>query len=199
MTENPTATLTTAIADMHAAINQGLQAFERQSDLLKGEPFPQVLAAVLEFEGTLRAHLTTLDVRAKALGGRATQPLQPLRGAVSSLTGFFAGLLDVVRPDRPSKTLCDDYTFLSQIAIGYLAMYSTATALSDRETAAIAEHGYRDAARMVMTIDRILPDVIIHELRQRGLRVADVAGEILPMIPAAWKRQAEDLGLGLDA
>lgn len=196
MTDNPTATLTTAIADMHAAIAQGLQAFERQSDLLKNEPFPQVLAAVLEFEGTLRTHLTRLDARAKALGGRAAQPL---KGAVSSLAGFFAGLIDAVRPDRPTKALCDDYTFLSQIAIGYLTLYSTATALSDRDTAAVAEHGYRDAARMVMTIDRILPDVVIQELRQRGLRVADVAGEILPMIPAAWKRQADDLGLGLDA
>lgn len=194
MTENPTATLTTAIADLHAAISRGLQAIERQSNLLKNEPFPQALAAALEFEGTLRAHLPRLDARLKALGGRANPPS---KGAVSSLAGFFAGLVDVVRPERPTKALCDDYTLLSQIAVGYLTLYTTATALSDPETALVAEHGYRDAARMIMQIDRILPEVAIAELRQRGLRVADVAGEILPMIPAAWKRQAE--GLGLDA
>jgi hypothetical protein len=196
MTENPTATLTTAIADMHAAITQGLQAIERQSDMLKSQPYPQALAAVLEFEGTLRTHLTMLDTRMKALGGRANQPL---KGAVSSLAGFFAGLIDVVRAERPTRALCDDYTFLSRIAIGYLTLYTTATALSDRETAIVAEHGYRDAARLVMLIDRILPAVVIQELRQKGLRVADVAGEILPMIPAAWKRHTDDLGLGLDA
>jgi hypothetical protein len=196
MTENPTATLTTAIADMHATIHQGLQALERQSDLLKNEPFPQALAAVLEFEGTLRTHLNMLDARLKALGGRSSPPF---KGAVSSLTGFFAGLIDALRAERPTKALCDDYTFLSQVAIGYLTLYTTATALSDRDTAAVAEHGYRDAARMIMQIDRILPTVVIQDLRQQGLRVADVAGEILPMIPAAWKRQAEDLGLGLDA
>lgn len=196
MTDDPTATLTTAIADLHAAISQGLQAIDRQSEMLKSEPYPQALAAVLEFEGTLRPHLGMLDARLKALGGRSNQPF---RGAVSSLAGFFAGLIDVIRSERPTRALCDDYTFLSQIAIGYLTLYSTATALSDRETALVAEHGYRDAARLVMLIDRVLPAVVIQELRQKGLRVADVAGEILPMIPAAWKRHGDDLGLDLDA
>lgn len=193
--ENATATLTTYITDMHALINHGLQAIDRQVDSMRGKRHVQAFEAVQEFQRTLRTHLTMLDARTKALGGKTTQPI---KDAVTTVAGFFAGLIGTVRPAETPKAIRDDYTFLSHVAIGYLMLVTTATSLGDRETATLAESGYRDAARMVMLIDRIMPRLVIEELREDNLPISDVAEQVVAMIPDAWKREAENLGLDTD-
>jgi hypothetical protein len=189
--ESPNSTLTTYVTDMHALITHGLQAIERQAENLKGENHPEALAAVNEFSRTLQSHLTLLDARAKGLGGSATGPV---KDAVSAVTGFAAGLINAVRAEEASKSIRDDYTFLSHVAIGYLMLHATATGLNDRETATIAETGYRDAARLIMHIDRIMPSLVLQELRQDGLPVADTSAQSHEMLKKAWDREAGAAG-----
>lgn len=192
MAETANATLTTYITDMHALVNHGLQAINRQADSLKAD-HPQALAAVHEFQRTLRSHLTLLDARAKALGGRVTRPLKDV---VTTVTGLLAGLVGAFRPEQAAKAIRDDYTGLSHIAIGYLMLYTTASGLGDRETAALAEHGYRDVARLIMHIDRVMPGLVVQELRRDNLHVADVEADVHAMISRSWSREAADVGLG---
>lgn len=192
-TERATTTLTTYITDMHALIVHSLQVFERQLDNLRKKGHPEALAAVGEFQRTLQGHLTLLDARARALGGSTAQPV---KDAITTVTGFAAGLINAVRPEEAAKSIRDDYTGLSHVAISFLMLHATAKGLGDDETASIAETGYRDAARLVMMIDRIMPALVIAELRQDGLTVADVSEASRAMVHQAWQREASDQGFG---
>jgi len=139
-TETPSSTLTTYVSDMHALVTHGLQAVERQIDNLKDEGHPEAYSAVQEIARTLRIHASMLDARTKTLGGSTTQPV---KDAVSAVAGVAAGLINAVRPEEASKSIRDDYTFLSHTAIGYLMLYTTAASLGDPETA----HSRRAAIR----------------------------------------------------
>jgi hypothetical protein len=188
-TETPNQTLTTYVTDMHALITHGLLAIHRQSENLKNEQHPEALDAVKDFERTLRSQLSMLEARAKGLGGKVTQPV---KDAVSAVAGVAAGLINAVRPEEAAKSIRDDYTFLSLVSVSYLMLHTTASGLSDRETAALAETGYRDVARMIMTIDRIMPIVVTQELRQDGHTILDVTEQGHEMVKKAWNREAAD-------
>ena len=189
-TETPNQTLTTYVSDMHALVTHGLTAIDRQVDNLKNEGHPEALAAVQEFQRTLRTHASMLEARVRGLGGSTTQPV---KDAVSAVAGLAAGLVNAVRAEEASKSIRDDYTFLSHVAVGYLMLHTTATGLGDRETSALAETGYGDAARLIMHIDRILPTVVLQELNQDGLAVADVAKATQSMVKKSWDREASAL------
>lgn len=193
MSEHATATLTTYITDMHALINHGLRVIDRQAQTMRRkDPQAEALAAVHEFQRVLCGHQSRLDARARALGGKTTQVLKV---AVTTLTGIAAGLINTLRPEATAKALRDDYTFLSHVAIGYLMLHTTACGLGDGETAALAEQGYRDAARLVMRIDHILPALVLHELHGDGLPVRPVAEQTIQMVHHAWQREH----VGVDA
>jgi hypothetical protein len=196
MTENATATLTTYITDMHALVNHGLRTVDLQAPHIKPERHPGAVAAIKEIQRALRSQLPALDARAKALGGKTTQPI---KDAVTTVTGLAAALVGAVRPEMASKAIRDAYTGLSHVAVGYLMLFTTAAGLGDRETATLAELGYRDTARLVMLIDRIMPTLVTEELREDGLSVADVAEETLAMVGKAWTREAGDADFGSSA
>ena len=190
MTEKRNATLTTYVTDMHALVNHGLRAIDLIAQNLKGEHHPEAEAAVADFQRTLQGHLTRLDARAKALGGSTTQPI---KDAVTAVTGFAAGLIAAVRSEEAAKSIRDSYTYLSHVAIGYLMLYTTASGLGDHETSSLAEQGYRDAARLVILIDKIMPTLVIQELRENGLPMAEVSDEVHKMVVQAWQREASGM------
>ncbi len=56
-------------------------------------------------------------------------------------------------------------------------LHTTAVALGDQETAALAKRHLTDNARFVMEINNFMPKLVLDELRQDGLPVADNALE----------------------
>lgn len=192
MSEQSTATLTTHVTNMHALINHGLRVIDRQAQLIRRkDPQAEVLAAVHELQRVLGHHLSQLDARARVLGGRTSQRL---KDAVTTLTGLATGLFNALRPEPAARAIRDDYTFLSHVAISYLMLHTTASGLGDGETAALAEQGYRDAARLVMRIDQIMPALVLHELQRDGLPVRPVGEQTLQMVHRAWRREAGYVG-----
>lgn len=192
-----TSTLTTYITDMRALINHGLKAIDRQAEQLRRRnQQAEALAAVHEFQRVLRSHLTHLDARARAVGGSGGRSPRLFKEVVTTITGIAAGLIGALRPEQTAKDIRDDYTFLSHVAIGYLMLHATASGLGDGVTAALAEQGYRDAARLVMHIDRIMPALVLQELRKDGLPVGPISEQSLMMVQRAWDREAalSDLG-----
>jgi ferritin-like metal-binding protein YciE len=184
-------TITKYLGDMHALESHGLQAISRQAEQLKDADHPEALSAVRDFKRTLEGHISALERRLEALGG---SPTGPVKDAVSAATGVAAGLYNAVRNEEASKSVRDDYTFLSQTAIAYLMLHTTASGLGDDETKMLAERGYRDAARMVMQVDRLMPSLVLEELRQDGLRVDDVAEDCRAMVHDAWRRDEHSIG-----
>ena len=69
-------------------------------------------------------------------------------------------------------------------------LHTTTEALGDQESAALAETGYRDMARMVMEIDRLMPGLVIAELQQDGLSVSDLQAHCQQLVSDAWNAGA---------
>lgn len=184
MAKDGTAVIKKYLADMHALESHGLQAVSRQVEQLRDAQHPEAFQAVQRFRTTLDGHVRALDQRLKALGGSADRPVQD---TVAAMAGVVAGIYNAVRSEEASKSIRDDYTFFSHSAMAYLMLHTTAEALADQETAALAETGYRDMARMVMAIDRLMPALVIAELQQDGLSVNDVQEHCRQLVSDAWK------------
>ena len=187
-TDKRNQTLSTYASDVHALVTHGIQVIHRQVEQLKDVSHRDARAAVIAFEGMLRKQEMELQDRIKVLGGSVTQQVKDV---VSAVTGVAAGLINAVRPSETAKSIRDDYTFLSHLAIAWLMLHTTATSLGDSETAALAERGYADTSRMIMHIDRIMPKIIVEELREdRSLQPLDTEAQTRSMVKKAWEQQA---------
>lgn len=180
-------TITKYLGDMHALESHGLQAITRQSEQLKDAQHPDALTLVMDIRRTLETHVSALEARMTAMGG---SPTSPVKEAASALAGVVAGLYNAVRTEEASKSVRDDYTFLSHSAIAYLMLATSAKALGDHDTEELAETGYRDMARLVMAIDHVIPRLVIAELQQDGLPAQNVADWAHQFITKAWETRA---------
>jgi len=187
-TDKKNQTLSTYASDVHALVLHGIQAIHRQVEQLKDVSHRDAKSAVVSFEGILRKQEMELQERIKVLGGSMTKPVKDVMAAV---TGVAAGLVNAVRSSETTKSIRDDYTFLSQLAIAWLMLHTTATSLGDAETAGLAERGYADTTRMIMHIDRIMPKIIVEELREdKSLQPLDAEAQTRSMVKKAWEQQA---------
>ena len=184
MNEQSRAVIAKYLHDMHSLVSHGHQAIKRQREQLKDAGHPPARAAVEGFEATLDQHLAMLRRRLEAIGESTTSPIQD---AASAVAGVAAGLYNAVRSEEASKSIRDDYTFFSHSGMAYLMLHTTGESLGDGETAAIAARGYRDMARMMMEIDRVMPQLVISELRQDGHQAADVAQKCQQLVHEAWR------------
>jgi hypothetical protein len=179
-------TIAKYVEDMHSLLIHGLRPIERQLDEEQMKRHPEALQAVRDFKTTLERQRDEIDRRMHALG---TSPTTAVQDAASAVAGVVAGLYNQVRTEAASKSIRDDYTFISHCAIAYLMLHTTAAGLGDDETARLADRGYRDCARMVMDVDRLMPTLVVQELRQDGLSTQDVSGECRRLVSEAWSRQ----------
>jgi hypothetical protein len=187
-TDKRNQTLSTYASDVHALVTHGIQVIHRQVEQLKDVSHRDAKAAVVTFEGILRKQEMELQDRIKVLGSSMTKPVKDV---VSAVTGVAAGLVNAVRPSETAKSIRDDYTFFSQLAIAWLMLHTTATSLGDGETAGLAERGYADTTRMIMHIDRIMPKIIVEELREdKSLQPLDAEAQTRSMVKKAWEQQA---------
>jgi len=186
--ENRNEVLTTYTSDVHALVSHGVQAIHRQAEQLKDVSHQDAKTAVVWFEQILKSQQGALDDRVKALGG---SPTGPVKDAVSSLAGVAAGLIDAVRPAATAKAIRDDHTYFNHLGISWLMLYTTATSLGDAETAALAQRGYEDTTKMIMHVDRILPKIVVEELRENKLlSPIDAREQTRVMVKNAWDREA---------
>lgn len=176
------------LVDTHALINHGFGAVVRQRDNLDAAKDDAAAIVIIdECRDRLESQLRAIDARVTALGGSTAQPL---KDAITTVTGFAAGVYNKLRPEEAARSVRDDYTFLSLLSVSYLMLFTTATSFGDAETAKLARHGYEEAARMIMDIDRLLPGIVLQSLRQDGFAPKDTTAETAKMIKDAWTRGA---------
>ena len=186
MDENTRKYIAKYVEDLHSLVSHGLQPFSHQlgESALRDHPVAQ--QAIQGFHTTLQQHESLLKQRLDALG---TSPTTAVQDAASAVAGVVAGLYNQVRTEAVSKSLRDDYTFLSHCSISWLMLMTTARSLGDHETEELAEQGYRDCARMVMQIDRVMPGLVVEEMRQDRLPAQDVEQWAHDLVRRAWDRQ----------
>jgi ferritin-like metal-binding protein YciE len=187
MDEKARETITKYLGDLRALEDHGNQAMARQMDDLRGKNHPEAIRAIEGFKRTLDNHIRHIDARLTALGG---SPTSPVKDVVAGAAGIVAGIYGSLRNEAAGKALRDDYAFLSLDTISYLMLHTTALALADAETASLCDAGYRDCARMVVEIDRIMPSTLVQELRQDGFTAKDVAGDSHRLIDQSWQSRS---------
>jgi ferritin-like metal-binding protein YciE len=177
--------LVTQLTDLHALCNYGLKAINEQIANLTDQGYPEVLHELRRIRSSLERHEEVLDARARVLGRTLSAPI---KDAFSAVVGVAKGIIQGMRADEALKVVRDDSTYVNHVAVSYLILDTVARALGDGDTAAIAEAGYREAARMLIEIDRLLPGLVMHELRRAGAPVvADVSTEVRRTVKEAWE------------
>lgn len=173
------------VEDLHSLVSHGLQPVSHQLDEASGSAHAEAAVFILELKRTLGDHEQRLAQRLQALG---TSPTTLVQDAASTVAGLVAGIYNRVRTEAVSKSVRDDYTFVSHCSVSWLMLMTTARALGDHETEELAELGYRDCARLVMQIDALLPTLVGEELRQDGFAVANVSEWAGGIVSDAWRR-----------
>ena len=186
MDEASRKTITKYVEDLHSLESHGLQPIRRQLAERQMGGHPEALPAVREFERVLQTHVDALNARLQVLG---TSPTTAVQDAAASVAGWVAGFYNQIRTEAVSKSIRDDYTFFSHCAVSYMMLATTARALGDHDTEELAEAGYRDHARLVIEIDRLLPTVVVQELQQDQLPAQDVSDWARHIVQSAWERQ----------
>jgi ferritin-like metal-binding protein YciE len=152
------------------------QPLARQLDLEDTKKFAGALAVITGLKGLTDSHVTALEQCLEQLGGHAASPV---KSAWSSLLGAGAAAIDSVRKTKVSKNLRDDYTALSLATISYTMLLATATGLGDTATADLAKRHLADYAQVVMTINQVIPEVVLTELQADGQNVQAGAGDLI--------------------
>ena len=146
-----------------------------------------------ELQRTLHKHERVL---AEHLRGLGTSPTTGVQDAAAAVAGVVAGIYNQVRTEAVSKSLRDDYTFVSHCSISWLMLMTTARSLGDHETEELAEGGYRDCAQLAMQIDAVMPRLVIEELQQDGFAAQDETNWAHRIVSDAWARDQVGTAIG---
>jgi hypothetical protein len=150
----------------------------------------EAVRIIYRIEQLNKSHREALRQHLEALGGDTASGLKEM---ASDLLGNIAGLYDKVRTQAVSKMLRDDYTALNLAAMGYTMLHTTALALNDQRTADLALRHLRDYAGTVMSINEIIPQVVVDDLRNDVEMINEASvHQALQNSQSAWRSSGED-------
>lgn len=179
------------VEDLHSLVQHGLQPLGHQLSEATGGQHPAAATLIQDLKNTLEQHELSLRQRLQALGSSPTTGVQD---AAATVAGGVAGVYNRVRTEAVSKSVRDDYTFLSHCSVSWLMLMSTARSLDDHDTEELAESGYRDTARLIIQVDRLMPDLVVEELRQNEFPAQDVSAWAQRIVSDAWNRESSRIG-----
>jgi hypothetical protein len=146
-----------------ASVETGIEeTLDRQ--LKMGQDNAVFSAAVQRFHDAVKASRDSARSYRDAIGGDsegANALVEKGTGALGALTG----MIQKLRPEGLTKAMRDDYVLFNTAAIAYTTLHTTAMALGDTETEALAAQGLRTYAKLVQDINNIIPDLVVNELQ----------------------------------
>jgi hypothetical protein len=161
-------TITKYLGDMKSVVSHVHPAMERQKDEFKDKP--DVAQTIAHIALSLKRQDDALGARLKALGG---SPTHPVKEVVSDALGVVAGLYNKVRTEGAAKGLRDDHVALNLVYMSYTTLHTTAVALGDAETAALAKRSFIECATFVTEVDHLVPATVFRELQDGDLGSLD--------------------------
>jgi hypothetical protein len=180
-------TITKYVSDMLTVTKHIHEAIEKQRDDHDMQRDPDAYPVIRTLDSSLEHQISALEMHLATIGGDGGSPIKE---AVGSVLGVFAGLLDKVRTDTVSKMLRDDYTALSLQAIALTMLHTTGLALKQPETANLALSQLHDLTPVIVAISDIIPLVVVRELtndtEQIDLSVGTMA---VRNTQQAWSRE----------
>ncbi len=149
------------VSDMLSLESHIFQAIDKQ--VKENNDFPEMKAKFETYSKTLEMHRNALKDRLDQMGGATNSPVKE---GVAAVFGVAAGIIDKFRSEEVSKNFRDDYTALNLSLISYEMLFTTASALGDKLTADLASRHAKDNAEFVMEVQRIIPGIVLKELKQ---------------------------------
>ena len=176
-------TITKYLGDMKAVVSHLYEAMERQKDEFKDQP--DVSQAIARIALGLKDQGDDIELRLKGLGG---SPTQPVKEAVAGAAGVVAGLYNKVRTEGAAKGLRDDHVALNLVYMSYSTLHTTALALGDSETAALAKRSFIEVAKFVSDVDHLVPPTVFVELQDGDFGTLDsgASQQTLAAMREAW-------------
>jgi ferritin-like metal-binding protein YciE len=151
--------------------------------------YPEVTRDLKQVLRKVEHHIEDLRGLSERRGARG--PTDAIKRAGSALLGLGAAAIDLVRNEGLPKNLRDDYTAFSLATIGYVMLYTTASALDDTEVADLARQHFAEYAEAVTLLHNVIPGAVIRFLKEDGLLVReDVLPEISRTIEETWHSQS---------
>ena len=176
-------TITRYLGDMKSVVSHVHTAMERQKDEFKDKP--DVAQTIARIALSLKRQDDALGARLGALGG---SPTHPVKEAVSDALGVVAGLYNKVRTEGAAKGLRDDHVALNLVYMSYSTLHTTALALGDSETAALAKRSFIEVAKFVSDVDHLVPPTVFVELQDGDFGTLDsgASQQTLAAMREAW-------------
>jgi len=186
MTSDAKQAIHSYVTDMLALEEHIAKAFEGQIKALDDQP--QAASALRTMHTTIEEHMATLRGLEESRDAGAVQEVgEALKRVGAIMAGAGAAVIDILRPEKLAKNLRDDATACALAATGYLMLHTTALALDDAATAAIASRHLEDHAGMIQRLHHLIPDAVVKVLVEDGLTVAAGATEAsLAAYGKAW-------------
>ena len=180
--------LNSYVTDMIALEEHIAKAIKAQSEVHR-EKHPEEARMLTSMLGTIEAHAQMLE-KFDAMDedpGAAQQVAEAVKRAGAMLAGMGAAAIDALRHEKLAKNLRDDITAFSLASTGYLMLLTSARALRDEDVAGVAHRHLDDYAKMIVTLNKLIPDAVLHTLRDDELPIDEgVTPGILDAYREAW-------------
>lgn len=180
--------VTSYVTDMLSLETHIAKALKGQISDLEDEA-PVLSADLQEIHATCERHVKRLEILAESRGSAKTGVAETVKKAASSLLGMGAAAVDFIRSEKVPKDLRDDYTAVSLACIGYVMLYTTASALDDLEVANVAYEHLQHHTKSAECLQTIVPGAVLQYLRNEGLAVRDgVLSSVGDSLDQIWQR-----------
>jgi hypothetical protein len=178
------------VGDVVALETHVEEAMDRQLKL--DFPDPAMATAIQRFHDAVRDSKHRAEAYQAQYGSEAGNPIIK---AGSNLLGKAAGMIDNMREDGVAKSLRDDYTAYSLLAMSYTMLHTTAMALEDPATQAFAEQGLRTYASLVQDVSYLMPEAVLADLKDNPdhpIQDTNVVAESRRLIQHVWQSTSND-------
>jgi ferritin-like metal-binding protein YciE len=172
------------VSDMLSLESHIAQAIDKQ--VKENKDTPELNSKFEVYSRTIQNHVQQLSSRLEQLGGAANSPVKE---GVAAAMGVAAGVIDKFRSEEVSKNFRDDFTALNLSLISYEMLHTTALSLGDKETADLAARNAKDNAEFVVEIQKLIPQVVVNELRQNHEVTPDesAVNQTKELVSSIWK------------
>jgi ferritin-like metal-binding protein YciE len=178
--------LQTYVSDLLALVEHIEVPIERQLAIDESANYIDAVAIIRDIKTLAATQRADLAAELERLGGH---PASGIKSAWSTLLGAGAAAIGSVRKTKVSKNLRDDYTALGLASISYTMLHATALGLGDQAVAALARRNLEATAGIIVRISKIMPAVVLQELRDDGEAVRVSAAELSTQLThAAWQK-----------
>lgn len=148
--------------DLLAAHHHVAEAIARQVTDERVLKMSDASGVLYEVHGTVQRHFHDLEAQLRNSGGLGAAG--QMKEALTSVSGFLAGLYGQLRGEPVSRMIRDDLSAVHFLHTCTSMFHTTARACGDTTFAACAEAMFKDHAVLLMRLSDVLPRVVLREL-----------------------------------